>query len=101
MMSNNHCLWVQALQEKYCQGKNLLQARGSSGASWVWQSIMQSQNLVAAGFCWRIGGGADINIWCDPWVPGLPGFIPSLKVGAVVDRRVNYVCDLIQEIVPC
>ena len=29
-----------------------------------------------------MGNGESIRTWSDPWVPNLPGFIPSPKVGA-------------------
>lgn len=97
MMIKKNCLWVQAMEAKYCQGKNLPQARVTSGASWIWQSILHTRDLIGAGFCWGARGGEDISIWCDPWVPGIPCFIPRLKMGIVVDRRLNRVCDLIND----
>lgn len=59
---------------------------------------MQTQNLIRAGYCWHIKGARRINIWCEPWVPTLPGYTPKLKMGSVVEQHINYVSDLINPI---
>lgn len=51
-----------------------------------------------AGFWWHIKGGTNINIWRDPWVPEVSGFVPKLKLRAIVERRTNYVSDLINRV---
>lgn len=95
MMVNRDNLWVQALSAKYCPNSSLLKARVSSGTSWAWQSMMSSRDLVEAGYCWQINSGRDVNIWCEPWVPGIEGFTPKLKWGTTVNRNLNRVSDLI------
>ncbi|KAF7814503.1 reverse transcriptase [Senna tora] len=42
----------------------------------VWGSILEGRDLLLAGVCWRVGNGADISVWCDPWIPGRPSFKP-------------------------
>lgn len=97
MIKQKESLWVKALAAKYCRGPNLLSAKESRGASWVWQSLLQVTDLIVAGFCWGVRSGAELNIWCDPWVLELPDFIPRLKWGTLVDRNINKVQDLISE----
>lgn len=89
------CLWVLALQAKYCRGARFLNVTATQGASWIWRSIMQTRDLVIAGFSWGGRDGRRINLWCDPWVPTLDGYTPQLRPGALVDRRINFVRDLI------
>jgi hypothetical protein len=37
--------------------------------SYVWRSILKGLEVVKQGVIWRVGDGANIRIWCDPWVP--------------------------------
>ena len=37
--------------------------------SFVWHSIMASQNLLRSGARWKIGRGNQVRIFCDPWLP--------------------------------
>ncbi|KAB1227842.1 hypothetical protein CJ030_MR1G001676 [Morella rubra] len=97
LMCNPHCIWAQAIAAKYCKGRDFLKAPLGHNPSWFWQSLMKTMEIIAAGLCWGVEDGARLNIWCDPWVPDLPGFVPKLKPGALVDRRINYVRDLIEE----
>lgn len=83
------CLRVKALLAKYCRGGDFLRAQVTSGGSWIWNSVMQTQDLIRAGYCWHIKGARRINIWCEPWVPTLPGYTPKLKMGSVVDPHIN------------
>lgn len=62
---------------------------------------MQTRELVSASFCWGIRSGQAINIWSSPWVPDVEGYQPKLKLGSLVDRRINSVCDLIEPTSNC
>lgn len=62
MVSEKDCLWVQALEAKYCRGANFFSVQAMSGASWIWQSIMKTRYIVEAGFCWQIRSGMHLNI---------------------------------------
>ncbi|KAB1207370.1 hypothetical protein CJ030_MR7G017447 [Morella rubra] len=98
LMCNPPYLWVQAIAAKYCKGRNFLKAPLGHNPSWFWQSLIKTKAIIgAAGFCWGVKDGVRLNIWCDPWVPDLPGFVPKLKTGTLVDRHINYVRDLIDE----
>jgi hypothetical protein len=39
--------------------------------SYAWRSICHGIELVKEGYIWRIGDGASVNIWDDPWLPKL------------------------------
>lgn len=89
------CLWVSALQAKYCQGAHFFNVPMRLGASWIWHSLLQTSDLVRAGFGWNVRDGSLLNIQCAPWVPDLLDYTPRLKLNTLVDRRLNYVRDLI------
>lgn len=55
----------------------------------------KTRNIVLASLCWNVNKGDILNIWCDPWVPNLPDYVPKFKKWVLVDRSINRVIDLI------
>lgn len=47
--------------------------------------------------CWFVHTGSGLNIWCDPWIPSLPQFRPSVRLGVMLPRDLHYVRDLIDQ----
>lgn len=94
-ITNKHLMWVKALEARYCRNPSFFNAPNPVGASWIWKSLLQVRDIISAGLCWGVKGGADINIWCDPWIPSAVNFAPQLKQGMVISRHINRVKDLI------
>ncbi|KAL0320264.1 UNVERIFIED_CONTAM: hypothetical protein Sradi_5287900 [Sesamum radiatum] len=46
-----------------------MHARLGSNPSFTWRSILSAMNIVKSGFRWRVGSGAAIRVWSDPWLP--------------------------------
>jgi hypothetical protein len=46
-------------------------------ASWVWNTIPGSRDMLGKGACWKIGNGVALDIWNASWVPHLEGFKPN------------------------
>jgi hypothetical protein len=57
------------LRAKYYPDGDILHARLKKGASFTWQSIHAGIQTFKKGCVWRVGNGANINIWSDPWIP--------------------------------
>lgn len=68
--------WVKLLKAKYLKGRNLLNATAKPSAAAIWKGIINSIHLLRKGFCFHINFGSSVNIWHDPWIPSLQGFIP-------------------------
>lgn len=49
------------------------------GDSFGWRSILSSKEVVRAGACFKVGNGATIDPWEDPWVPWTLGNVIKLK----------------------
>jgi hypothetical protein len=62
-------LRAQVLKAKYFPGKSVLEATAKRGISYTWRSILKGVQLLEEGIIWRIGDGALVNIWNDPWIP--------------------------------
>ena len=63
-------LCARVLRAKYFPDGRLLHARMKSGSSFTWQSILAGLECFKRGYIWRVGGGSQINIWNDNWIPG-------------------------------
>ena len=62
-------LCAQVLQAKYYPSGDPLMAIEKPGISYSWRSILRGFGALKEGLIWRVGDGARINIWCDPWLP--------------------------------
>ena len=62
-------LCAQVLQTKYYPSGDPLMAIEKPGISYSWRSILRGFGALKEGLIWRVGYGARINIWCDPWLP--------------------------------
>ena len=88
-----HSLFSRVMKAKYFPHCNFLDASLGYSTSYSWRSIWSSKALLKEGIVWRIGNGANVRIWDDPWIVDEGGrFITS-------DRRTGYnlVSDLIDE----
>lgn len=52
--------------------------------SFSWRSIFGTKALLQQGVCWKVGNGAAIQVWSDPWIPGAPSFKPHVIPTAAV-----------------
>ncbi|KAK9287687.1 hypothetical protein L1049_016125 [Liquidambar formosana] len=93
LLSGCDSLWATVLKSKYMHQESFQSTAPSHSDSWLWRGILKSQDLVLKGACLTVGNGSSIDLWKDPWIPSIPGFL-SFPRG---ERRlgVNLVADLI------
>ena len=93
-------LCMSILRAKYKISKNWLYADSSKRASPIWKAIEQAKNVVVKGACYIIEDGTTINVWQDPWVPWIQGFIPSPR-DATATQSPLLVCQLFDPVLLC
>ena len=54
----------------------MLNASAKTNSSLLWHGIIKSIPPLKLGHCHLISSGNSVNIWNDPWMPSLQGFIP-------------------------
>ncbi|KAG7582071.1 Ribonuclease H-like superfamily [Arabidopsis suecica] len=101
-------LFAKVFKGRYFRKSNPLDNIKSYSPSYGWRSICSARSLVNKGLIKRVGSGASISVWEDPWIPAqFPrparsnGSIidPSLKVNNLVDTRTNFwKMDLLNEL---
>ncbi|XP_048502752.1 uncharacterized protein LOC125498565 [Beta vulgaris subsp. vulgaris] len=73
-----HSLMARVMKAKYYPNHEFLDAYLGTSVSYSWKSIWSSKALLKEGVVWRVGTGANIHIWEDPWVVDEEGrFITS------------------------
>ncbi|KAL0014289.1 hypothetical protein SO802_001358 [Lithocarpus litseifolius] len=77
--SNRESLCMTILRAKYKFKGDWLRSDLTKVASPIWRAIESTKSLVAKGACYLVGDDTSINIWNDPWVPWLQGFISKPK----------------------
>ena len=71
----------------------MLKAGPKKGASFTWQSIVAGLQTLKRGCIWRVGTGAQIDIWQDPWIPSSPSRKVITPRGSVMLRYVEELID--------
>lgn len=69
-------LMARKLKSKYFPHTSLMDVKQSPVASFTWRSILSARDLLQKGLRKVVGHGHSVEIWGDPWVPGLPNFTP-------------------------
>lgn len=70
---------MRILRAKYKVRDKWLWNDSLKSTSPIWRAIESSKSLVVKGTCYLVGDGASINVWTNPWVPWIQGFIPKPK----------------------
>lgn len=77
--SKRDSLCMNILRSKYRVSKDWLHSEPPKKASPIWKSIEQAKKIIIKGACFALGDGSSIDVWTDPWVPRIEGFIPTPK----------------------
>ncbi|XP_073368034.1 uncharacterized protein [Aegilops tauschii subsp. strangulata] len=90
--------WIMAcvtsvLKARYYHDGRLEDTVFSGNASPTWQAIQHGLELLKKGIIWRVGGGQDIRIWRDRWLPREPSRQPISLQGTCRLRRVAELLD--------
>ena len=67
-----------------------MEAKECQSGSYAWRSILVGREVLKEGVRWRVGTGAKIKTWSDPWLPSefLP-YITSPPVRGFEDSTVS------------
>lgn len=96
IINNRHLLSFQILKAKYFRNSSPEFAANYNGSCFLWRSLTIEKVIVDGGFLWRVGNGADINVWYDKWLDKPPSFAPA-RPPIIVDSRLWNV-ELINEL---
>ena len=72
-----------------------MEAADSYSGSYAWKSILKGRDGLKEGMRWKVGIGAAIWIWSDPWMPF--DFLPYISYPIVLEFEealVNFLINL-------
>lgn len=101
--------WVKLLRVKYLRKSSFWETKQSKSTSSSWKTILSSRVLLKEGVCWSVASRHYINIWEDPWVPGVPYYrisenttwSPKRKVAELIDQPTrSWRLDILTELFP-
>jgi len=69
-------LFARLLKAKYYPSGQLLDTVFPNTGLIVWKGILHGLELLKKGVIWRVGDGASIRTWRDPWIPRATPFKP-------------------------
>lgn len=82
------------LKARYYPGKSFKNAGLGNNRSYVLRGILAAIDLVVDGCRVKVGTGASINIWTDPWIPEVDkAHVTTLMVPELQDTTV---CNLLK-----
>ena len=61
----------------------------TGNGSSTWHAIEYGLQLLKKGAIWRVGNGAKIRAWCDPWIPRDANHLPRSAQGRCRYRWVS------------
>ncbi|KAA3488752.1 reverse transcriptase [Gossypium australe] len=71
IITQPHCLLARVLKARYFPFTDVLNAKVGSYPSFTWRSICNAREVIVEGMIWRVGSREQVNIWNDPWLPGI------------------------------
>ncbi|XP_074336620.1 uncharacterized protein LOC141673779 [Apium graveolens] len=68
ILINPDSLVARLYKARYFENTDFLNATLGHSPSFIWRSILEAKNVVAAGVRWRIGTGTNVKISGQPWL---------------------------------
>jgi hypothetical protein len=88
-LQHPNTLCAQILKAKYYPNGFLLDTVFSGNGSSTWHAIEYGLELLNEGVIWRVGNGAKIRVWHDPWIPRESDHHATTDQGRCVYRWVS------------
>ena len=68
LLTDERSLVARIYKAKYFPNCNFLEVVLGHNPSYVWRSILATQQMLRNGVRWRIGNGSRVRIWGEPWL---------------------------------
>lgn len=78
-------------KSKYIPKGDFIGATLGNNSSYTWQSILSSKIVLKEGVMWKMGSGANIHVWDEPWLRDKESaYIRTPTIKGLEDLRVRY-----------
>lgn len=82
-------LMERILKAHYFRNVDIMNVGLGNNPSFIWKSLLWSQELLKKLLCWRVGNRQDINAFSDSWIPSIPSFRIRMSTSSANDFRVS------------
>lgn len=98
ILQNPSSLVTRILKAKYFPNCGFLEAKKGSNPSFIWSSILETQNILKRSCRWRVGDGNTLKIWEDSWLPDTENpkivtppflYLETARVSAIMNDQVQ------------
>ena len=69
LLYNTNSLFYKVFKSKFFPNCSIMEATECHSGSYAWRSILVGREVLKEGMKWRVGSGAKIKAWSDPWLP--------------------------------
>ena len=69
LLHNTNSLFYKVFKSKFFPNCSIMEAAECHSGSYAWRSILVGREVLKKGMRWRVGSGAKIKAWSDPWLP--------------------------------
>lgn len=90
LINNSNPLVTEIMKANYYAQTDLLNAKLGTNPSYMWRSILASQEVIRYGCRRKIGNGNDTNVWNSLWLPcEINGYMTSPRYSGREDGLVS------------
>lgn len=93
IIQNPKSLVAKVLQAKYFKQGKFMEATLGLNPSFIQKSILWGREIIFKGYIWRIGGGVQVIVYKDNWIPrpitSKPISFPTLPSEATVSELID------------
>ncbi|CAH9067596.1 unnamed protein product [Cuscuta epithymum] len=83
------------LKVRYYPNSDFLHAQVGYNKSFIWRSIVETQNILKNNIRRRVGNGIEVQVWADAWLPGEgEGRVSSTRPTGIRDMNVAALRDI-------
>ena len=93
LLTNPESLCAKVLKGRYYHDSDFLAATKKRNSSHTWRAILHGRECLNLGLIKRVGDGASINIWEDPWIPSNHGYRPIIRLPGAACTKVEELTD--------
>ena len=93
LLTSPDSLCARVLKGRYYPNSDFMSASNKRNSSHTWRAILHGRETLKLGLIKRVGDGASIKIWEDPWIASNHGYRPIIRLPGATATKVEDLID--------